>query len=118
MNSCHNGDNLEVMLLAIHTEFGAAGIDFALDSGTQLGVIRDGHILEHDEDNDVLILRSDYEAVQALKSDFYYKYGYHLYQPGDYIFMTHMALMFKLERVRPYRLNPCLCGRIYDSYHW
>ena len=106
------------MLLAIHAEFGAAGIDFALDSGTMLGVVRDGHLLEHDTDNDILILRRDYEAVQALKTQFHDKYGYHMYRPGDYVLATHLVRIFKMEEFLNYHLAINMCGRIYDSYHW
>ncbi len=54
---------------------GKHGIDFALDSGTLLGAVRDQHLIEFEFDNDILIRVEDLPKVVSLKQTFLDNYG-------------------------------------------
>jgi hypothetical protein len=50
-------------------------VDFALESGTLLGAIRENAILKHEFDTDVLILPDELPKIMTLRQLFYDKYG-------------------------------------------
>tara|TARA_B100001093_G_C26699177_1_gene958258 strand:- start:90 stop:773 length:684 start_codon:yes stop_codon:yes gene_type:complete len=60
---CIDQEECKNVLRDVHEVFGAHSIEFWLSEGTALGVRRDNNIIPHDDDVDIVVRRSDYDAT-------------------------------------------------------
>jgi len=79
---------IEVSLKAFAKVMKKHKIPFWLEYGTQLGAVREGRIIPHDNDGDIGVMLSSVEKMKGLKDDFEVERIMMAYQP-NHIFINY-----------------------------
>lgn len=121
---CFTGPNLEnarALLLEITAMLDAAGIDYMLDAGTLLGIVRDGDLIPWDSDLDISIpSRGLPKLLEALRqgrmrhrwiSRRFFSRGFACWQTGDY-------RAVKIRDRRWWFFKGPLVADLYIKYPW